>query len=308
LATRKASQNALEFMGPNLPELIGGSADLAASNLTMWSGSNPIGAARTGNYLFYGVREFGMAAIMNGLALHGGFIPYGATFLVFSDYCRNALRVAALMNLRSIFVFTHDSIGLGEDGPTHQPVEHAASLRLIPNLDVWRPCDAVETMVAWGAMINRVDGPSCLLATRQGVPHQEKTSGQIKDISKGAYVLSDADDPQAIIVATGSEVSLATDAQRVLEAEGVLTRVVSMPSTDVFDRQDSDYREAVLPNGLPKVAVEAGVTDFWRKYVGIEGAVVGVDTFGESAPAAALYEHFGVTVQAVVNAVRAIKN
>jgi len=308
LATRKASQNALEFMGPNLPELIGGSADLAASNLTMWSGSNPIGAARTGNYLFYGVREFGMAAIMNGLALHGGFIPYGATFLVFSDYCRNALRVAALMNLRSIFVFTHDSIGLGEDGPTHQPVEHAASLRLIPNLDVWRPCDAVETMVAWGAMINRVDGPSCLLATRQGVPHQEKTSGQIKDISKGAYVLSDADDPQAIIVATGSEVSLAIDAQRVLEAEGVLTRVVSMPSTDVFDRQDSDYREAVLPNGLPKVAVEAGVTDFWRKYVGIEGAVVGVDTFGESAPAAALYEHFGVTVQAVVNAVRAIKN
>jgi len=308
LATRKASQNALEFMGPNLPELIGGSADLAASNLTMWSGSNPIGAARTGNYLFYGVREFGMAAIMNGLALHGGFIPYGATFLVFSDYCRNALRVAALMNLRSIFVFTHDSIGLGEDGPTHQPVEHAASLRLIPNLDVWRPCDAVETMVAWGAMINRVDGPSCLLATRQGVPHQEKTNGQIKDISKGAYVLSDADDPQAIIVATGSEVSLAIDAQRVLEAEGVLTRVVSMPSTDVFDRQDSDYREAVLPNGLPKVAVEAGVTDFWRKYVGIEGAVVGVDTFGESAPAAALYEHFGVTVQAVVNAVRAIKN
>ena len=308
LATRKASQNALEFMGPNLPELIGGSADLAASNLTMWSGSNPIGASSTGNYLFYGVREFGMAAIMNGLALHGGFIPYGATFLVFSDYCRNALRVAALMNLRSIFVFTHDSIGLGEDGPTHQPVEHAASLRLIPNLDVWRPCDAVETMVAWGAMINRVDGPSCLLATRQGVPHQEKTSGQIKDISKGAYVLSDADDPQAIIVATGSEVSLAIDAQRVLEAEGVLTRVVSMPSTDVFDRQDSDYREAVLPNGLPKVAVEAGVTDFWRKYVGIEGAVVGVDTFGESAPAAALYEHFGVTVQAVVNAVRAIKN
>jgi transketolase len=308
LATRKASQNALEFMGPNLPELIGGSADLAASNLTMWSGSNPIGAASTGNYLFYGVREFGMAAIMNGLALHGGFIPYGATFLVFSDYCRNALRVAALMNLRSIFVFTHDSIGLGEDGPTHQPVEHAASLRLIPNLDVWRPCDAVETMVAWGAMINRVDGPSCLLATRQGVPHQEATSGTIKDISKGAYVLSDADDPQAIIVATGSEVSLAIDAQRVLEAEGVLTRVVSMPSTDVFDRQDSDYREAVLPNGLPKVAVEAGVTDFWRKYVGIEGAVVGVDTFGESAPAAALYEHFGVTVQAVVNAVRAIKN
>ena len=308
LATRKASQNALEYMGPNLPELIGGSADLAASNLTMWSGSKPISASSTGNYLFYGVREFGMAAIMNGLALHGGFIPYGATFLVFSDYCRNALRVAALMNLRSIFVFTHDSIGLGEDGPTHQPVEHAASLRLIPNLDVWRPCDAVETLFAWGAMINRTDGPSCLLATRQGEPHQEKTSGQIEDISKGGYVLRNSDDPQAIIVATGSEVSLAIDAQKALEAEGVFTRVVSMPSTDVFDRQDVDYREAVLPKGLPKIAVEAGVTDFWRKYVGTDGAVVGVDTFGESAPAPALYEHFGVTVQAVVSAVRAVKN
>jgi transketolase len=308
LATRKASQNALEYMGPNLPELIGGSADLAASNLTMWSGSKPISASSTGNYLFYGVREFGMAAIMNGLALHGGFIPYGATFLVFSDYCRNALRVAALMNLRSIFVFTHDSIGLGEDGPTHQPVEHAASLRLIPNLDVWRPCDAVETLFAWGAMINRTDGPSCLLATRQGVPHQEKTSGQIEDISKGGYVLRNSDDPQAIIVATGSEVSLAIDAQKALEAEGVFTRVVSMPSTDVFDRQDVDYREAVLPKGLPKIAVEAGVTGFWRKYVGTDGAVVGVDTFGESAPAPALYEHFGVTVQAVVSAVRAVKN
>ena len=308
LATRKASQNALEYMGPNLPELIGGSADLAASNLTMWSGSKPISASSSGNYLFYGVREFGMAAVMNGLALHGGFIPYGATFLVFSDYCRNALRVAALMNLRSLFVFTHDSIGLGEDGPTHQPVEHAASLRMIPNLDVWRPCDAVETLVAWSAMISRVDGPSCLLATRQGVPHQQKTSDQIKDISKGAYVLSDSKDPQVIILATGSEVSLAIDAQKVLDSEGVSTRVVSMPSTDVFDRQDVSYREALLPKGLPKVAVEAGVTNFWRQYVGIDGVVVGVDTFGESAPAAALYEHFGVTVQAVVSAVQAVKN
>ena len=308
LATRKASQNALEYMGPKLPELIGGSADLAASNLTMWSGSKPISSSSSGNYLFYGVREFGMAAIMNGLALHGGFIPYGATFLVFSDYCRNALRVAALMNLRSLFVFTHDSIGLGEDGPTHQPVEHAASLRVIPNLDVWRPCDAVETLVAWGEMINRVDGPSCLLATRQGVPHQEKTTDQINDISRGGYVLSDASNPQAIILATGSEVSLAVDAQKVLEAEGTSTRIVSMPSTNVFDRQNVDYREAVLPKGVPKVAVEAGVTDFWRKYVGTDGAVVGVDTFGESAPAAALYEHFGVTVQAVVSAVKAVKS
>ncbi|MDC1311014.1 transketolase [Burkholderiales bacterium] len=308
LATRKASQNALEYLGSNLPELIGGSADLAASNLTMWSGSKPITASSSGNYLFYGVREFGMAAIMNGLALHGGLIPYGATFLVFSDYCRNALRMAALMNLRSIFVFTHDSIGLGEDGPTHQPVEHTTSLRIIPNLDVWRPCDAVETLVAWGAMIKRVDGPSCLLATRQGVPHQEKTSDQINDISKGGYVLSGSNNPQAIILATGSEVSLAIEAQKVLESEGVFTRVVSMPATNVFDRQDLDYREAVLPKGLPKVAVEAGVTDFWRKYVGTEGAVVGVDTFGESAPAATLYEHFGVTVQAVVGAVKAVKS
>jgi transketolase len=308
LATRKASQNVLEFMGPILHELIGGSADLAASNLTMWSGSRPLSKESSGNYLFYGVREFGMAAIMNGLALHGGFIPYGATFLVFSDYCRNALRVAALMKLRSLFVFTHDSIGLGEDGPTHQPVEHAASLRSIPNLDVWRPCDAVETIVAWGSMLDRVDGPSCLLATRQGVPHQEKTNEQIENISKGAYVLRNLEHPEAIILATGSEVSLAVDAQKILKNEGIATRVVSMPSTNVFDRQDAGYREDVLPTALPKVAVEAGVTDFWRKYVGTNGAVVGIDTFGESAPAEALYEHFGITVQAIVSAVKLIKN
>jgi len=308
LATRKASQNALEFMGPLLPELIGGSADLAASNLTMWSGSRPLSRERPGNYLFYGVREFGMAAIMNGLALHGGFIPYGATFLVFSDYCRNALRVAALMKLRSLFVFTHDSIGLGEDGPTHQPVEHASSLRTIPNLDIWRPCDAVETLAAWGCMLGRVDGPSCLLATRQAVPHQHKTSEQIEDISKGAYVLSDAKHPEAIILATGSEVSLAIDAQKILQDEGIATRVVSLPSTNVFDRQDIGYRNNVLPKAVPKVAVEAGVTDFWRKYVGTEGEVIGIDTFGESAPAEALYEHFGVTVQAIVSAVKSIKH
>ena len=249
-----------------------------------------------------------MAAIINGLALHGGFIPYCATFLVFSDYCRNALRVAALMKLRSLFVFTHDSIGLGEDGPTHQPVEHAASLRTIPNLDVWRPCDAVETLVAWGAMLGRVDGPSCLLATRQGVPHQEKTNEQIKNISKGAYVLRNLEHPEAIILATGSEVSLAVDAQKILQDEGIATRVVSMPSTNVFDRQEAGYREDVLPTALPKVAVEAGVTDFWRKYVGTNGAVVGIDTFGESAPAEALYEHFGITVQAIVSAVKSIKH
>ena len=308
LATRKASQNALEFMGPLLPELLGGSADLAASNLTMWSGSKPLRQDSHGNYLFYGVREFGMAAIVNGLALHGGFIPFGATFLVFSDYCRNALRMAALMKLRSLFVFTHDSIGLGEDGPTHQPVEHATSLRIIPNLDVWRPCDAVETLVAWGCMLDRVDGPSCLLATRQGVPNQDKTSEQIENITKGAYVLSDAAHPVAVILATGSEVSLAIDAQKLLQDEGIATRVVSLPSTNVFDRQDVAYRDKILPKTLPKVAVEAGVTDFWRKYVGTEGAVVGIDTFGESAPADALYEHFEITVQAVASAVKSIKH
>ena len=307
LATRKASQNALEYMGPLLPELIGGSADLAASNLTMWSGSSPISRSTSGNYLFYGVREFGMAGIMNGLALHGGFIPYGATFLVFSDYCRNALRVAALMRLRTLFVFTHDSIGLGEDGPTHQPVEHATSLRVIPNLDVWRPCDAVETLAAWGSMLGRTDGPSCLLATRQGVPHQEKTAKQIDDINRGAYILSELDKPQAMILATGSEVALAVDAQKLLQTEGINTRVVSMPSTNVFDRQDKGYRKEILPDGLPKVAVEAGVTDFWRKYVGIDGWVVGIDTFGESAPASDLYAHFDITVQAIVAAVKNVK-
>ncbi len=306
LATRKSSQNSLEWMGPLLPELIGGSADLAASNLTMWSGSKPVSAKDSGNYLFYGVREFGMAAIMNGLALHGGFIPYGATFLVFSDYCRNALRVAALMKVRSLFVFTHDSIGLGEDGPTHQPVEHASSLRAIPNLDVWRPCDSIETLVSWGEMLERADGPGCLLATRQGVPHQKRTEEQVAKIKNGGYVLSDSANPEAIILATGSEVSLAMEAKKLLDSEGVSVRVVSMPSTTVFDRQPDAYKEEVLPRGLPRIAVEAGVTDFWRKYVGLDGAVVGIDSFGESAPADQLYEYFGITIESVVKAVKSV--
>jgi transketolase len=305
IATRKASQNTLEILGPKLPELLGGSADLAASNLTMWGGSKPVEAGG-GNYIFYGVREFGMAAIMNGVALHGGLIPYGATFLVFSDYCRNALRVAALMGIRSVFVFTHDSIGLGEDGPTHQPVEHAASLRIIPNLDVWRPCDTVETFVSWTSSLERGDGPSCLLATRQGVPHQTRTHEQINAISKGAYVLSDAVEPQAIILATGSEVTLAMRAKEALAEKGIAVRVVSVPSTTVFDRQPEEYKNSVLLNGIPRVAVEAGITDFWRKYVGTEGAVIGVDRFGESAPADQLFEHFGITVGAVEEAVLAL--
>ena len=302
LATRKASQNALEAFAPSLPELIGGSADLAGSNLTMWSGSKSI-TEPGGNYVFYGVREFGMAAIMNGMVLHGGCIPYGGTFLVFSDYCRNALRVAALMGAGSIFVFTHDSIGLGEDGPTHQPVEHATTLRQIPNLDVWRPCDAVETTVAWAMAIERRNGPTSLLLTRQGVPHQQRTTQQVEQIRRGGYVLADVDQPAAIIIGTGSELALAMDAQRTLADKGIAVRVVSMPSTDVFDRQDAAYRDVVLPAGLPRVAVEAGVTDFWRKYVGLEGAVVGIDCFGESAPGGELYLHFGITADAVVAAV-----
>ena len=305
IATRKASQNAIEAFAPLLPELIGGSADLAGSNLTMWSGSKPL-PKPGGNYIFYGVREFAMAATMNGMVLHSGCIPYGGTFLVFSDYCRNALRVAALMGAGSIFVFTHDSIGLGEDGPTHQPVEHAASLRLLPNMDVWRPCDAVETVIAWAISIERRNGPSSLLLTRQGVPHQHRTAGQIEQIRRGGYVLSDADNPAAIIIATGSEVALATAAQHALAERGISVRVVSMPSTDVFDRQDAAYRSSVLPEGKPRVAVEAGVTDYWRKYVGLDGAVVGIDRFGESAPAEKLFEYFGITADAVVSAVEKV--
>ncbi len=308
IATRKASQNMIEALAPALPELIGGSADLASSNLTLWSGSKAIGREGGGNYIFYGVREFGMAGIVNGLALHGGLIPYCATFLVFSDYARNALRVAALMKVRSIFVFTHDSIGLGEDGPTHQPVEHAASLRLIPNMDVWRPCDSVESAVAWIATVERRDGPSSLLFSRQNLQYQQRNPGQMGMITRGGYVLSEAQGgiPVAVIIATGSEVQLALDAQKTLAAGGVAVRVVSMPSTTVFDRQDAAYREAVLPRGVPRVAVEAGVTDGWRKYVGLEGAVVGVDRFGESAPAGELFKFFGITAENVAAAVRGV--
>ncbi|UCH49469.1 MAG: transketolase [Betaproteobacteria bacterium] len=302
LATRKASQNALEAFAPLMPELIGGSADLAGSNLTMWSGSKPVSEGG-GNYVFYGVREFGMAAMMNGMALHGGCRPYGGTFLVFSDYCRNALRVAALMGVGSIFVFTHDSIGLGEDGPTHQPIEHAASLRQIPNMDVWRPCDAVETAIAWAMAVERRNGPSSLLLTRQGVPHQQRSTSQIEQVQRGGYILSDVDDPHVIILATGSEVALAMSAQRTLADAGTRARVVSMPSTTVFDRQEQSYSDSVLTPGVPRVAVEAGVTDFWRKYIGLDGAVIGIDRFGESAPGGALYEHFGITADAVVAAV-----
>ena len=307
IATRKASQNAIEALAPALPELVGGSADLAASNLTMWSGSKPVSRSNGGNYFFFGVREFGMAAITNGLALHGGLIPYAATFLVFSDYARNALRLAALMGIRAIHVFTHDSIGLGEDGPTHQPVEHAASLRLIPNMDVWRPCDAVETMVAWIAATERRNGPTSLLLSRQNLPFQKRNDVQVASIARGGYVLSEAASgaPQAVIVATGSEVQLAIDAQRLLAGEGVGVRVVSLPSTSVFDRQEAAYRDSVLPPGMPRVAVEAGVSDYWRKYVGLEGAVVGIDRFGESAPAADLFKHFGFTAPRVAEAVRA---
>ncbi len=301
VATRKASQNALEVLLPAVPELVGGSADLTGSNLTMVKSSKVIGRDGGGNYLFYGVREFGMGAVMNGIALHGGCMPYGGTFLVFSDYARNSLRLAALMRLRSIFVFTHDSIGLGEDGPTHQPVEHAASLRLIPNLDVWRPCDAVETAAAWTAAIARRDGPAALLLTRQNVPHVKRES--LEAIGRGGYVLSDAPGAKAVLIATGSEVQLALAAQQRLEFP---VRVLSMPSTSVFDRQDAAYRESVLPRGLPRIAVEAGVTSFWRKYVGLEGAVVGIDRFGESAPGAELFKHFGFTAENVEKAVRSV--
>ena len=307
IATRKASQTAIEALGPVLPELVGGSADLAASNLTLWSGSKPIGREGGGNYIYYGVREFGMAGIANGIALHGGVIPFDATFLTFSDYARNALRMAALMKQRVIHVFTHDSIGLGEDGPTHQPVEHAATLRLIPQMDVWRPCDSTETMAAWIAAVERRDGPTSLLLSRQNLAFQSRTPEQVGAISRGAYVLSEAaGTPRAVLIATGSEVQLALDAQKTLAAEGVAVRVVSMPSTTVFDRQDPAYRESVLPRGLPRVAVEAGVTDFWRKYVGLEGGVVGIDRYGESAPAADVFSYFGFTADNVVKTLKQV--
>ncbi len=303
VATRKASQMALERFGPLLPEFFGGSADLTGSNLTAWSGSRPYGTnALDGNYLSFGVREFGMAAIANGMALHGGLVPYVGTFLVFSDYARNAIRMAALMRQRVIHVLTHDSIGLGEDGPTHQPIEHVASLRLIPNVEVWRPCDAVETAVAWQQSIERADGPSCLALTRQGVPHQSRDAGQRADIARGGYVLRDCDGtPEVILIATGSEVQLVLAAADSLAERRV--RVVSMPCVERFAAQDAAYREAVLPAAVgARVAVEAGVTQGWYRYVGSAGEVVGIDRFGASAPAGELFENFGFTAEAVAAA------
>jgi len=308
IATRKASQNCLDGYGPLRPELIGGSADLAGSNLTLWRGSKGIKDHPGGNYIFFGVREFGMAAIMNGIALHGGFIPYGATFLIFSEYARNAIRMAALMKQRSLFVFTHDSIGLGEDGPTHQAVEQTATLRAIPNMSLWRPCDAVESAVAWKAALDRVDGPTCLLFSRQNLPHQTRTPEQLATIGRGGYILADCTgEPEAILLATGSEVALAMEAAAELNSQGRRVRVVSMPSTDVFDAQDASYRESVLPATVrARVAVEAGITDFWRRYVGLDGAVVGIDRFGESAPAGVLFKIFGFTKDNVVATVRSL--
>ena len=310
VASRKASQMALDAFGPLLPELIGGSADLAGSNLTIWKGSRDVNSNDTSaNYIHYGVREFGMSAIANGLALHGGFITYDATFLVFSDYARNAVRMSALIPTRAIHVYTHDSIGLGEDGPTHQPVEHLASLRYIPNNDVWRPCDAVESAVAWKRAIERSNGPSCLVFSRQTLVHQPRDSEQVGSIARGAYVLSDPPSAKfdVILMATGSEVEIAMQAMRMLADQGVAARVVSMPCTSVFDAQPVEYREGVLPTWCRRrVAVEAGVTDFWRKYVGLDGDVVGLDSFGASAPAEALYQHFGITAEEVVERVKAL--
>ncbi|NLG59252.1 MAG: transketolase [Gammaproteobacteria bacterium] len=310
VASRKASQMAIEAFAPHLPELVGGSADLAGSNLTMWSGSKDVaGDDADANYVYYGVREFGMTAISNGLAVHGGFLPYDATFLVFSDYARNAVRMSALMGAQAIHVYTHDSIGLGEDGPTHQPIEHLASLRAIPHNDVWRPCDAVESAVAWKAAIERGDGPSCLVFSRQTLAHQPRSDAQVGLIERGGYVLADAEGgaPDLILIATGSEVGIAMEAKARLDAAGTRTRVVSMPSTNVFDRQDPEYRESVLPDAVRKrVAVEAAVSDFWRKYVGLDGAVVGIDRFGASAPGDVLFRHFGFTADAIVEAAQAL--
>ncbi|MBT8523522.1 transketolase [Polynucleobacter paneuropaeus] len=305
IATRKASQNAIEALALALPEFMGGSADLTGSNLTNWSACKPVRANQWGNHINYGVREFGMSAIMNGIALHGGYIPFGGTFLTFSDYSRNAIRMAALMKLRSIFVFTHDSIGLGEDGPTHQSVEHVASLRLIPNLMVWRPCDTSETAVAWASAVERKHGPSALIFSRQNCPFVARNAQQIKDIARGGYVIRDSKArPDAVIMATGSEVGLALQTAERLEKEGVAIRVVSIPSTTVFDQQDATYKASVLPAGIPRIAVEAGVSDFWWKYAC--SAVHGVDTFGESAPAAQLYEYFGLTVDQIAKTVRQV--
>lgn len=309
VASRKASQMALDAFGPKLPELIGGSADLAHSNLTLWKGSKDVNSGdANANYVYFGVREFGMTAIANGMALHGGFIPYDATFLVFSDYARNAVRMSALIPAHAIHVYTHDSIGLGEDGPTHQPIEHLASLRYIPNNRVWRPCDAVESAISWRSAIERKNGPSCLVFSRQNLPHQLRTNEQLADVARGGYVLSEPNDAtfQAILIATGSEVGLAMDAMRTLEQQGVRVRVVSMPCTEQFDAQPVEYRESVLPSWCrARVAIEAAHPDFWRKYVGFDGDVIGIASFGASAPADKLFAHFGFSVERIVEAVKA---
>jgi len=311
VATRKASLIALNAFAPALPEMAGGSADLTGSNLTKHSGSVPIsGDDAAGNYVWFGVREFGMTAICNGMRLHGGFLPYSGTFLTFSDYSRNALRMAALMKIQNVLVYTHDSIGLGEDGPTHQPVEHTASLRLMPNMSVWRPCDTVETAVAWRHAIERQDGPTSLVLTRQNVPYQARSEEQLANVARGGYVLMDADGgPDIILIATGSEVTLAMSASEALAADGIKARVVSMPSTDVFDMQDPDYRESVLPSAVTaRVAIEAGVTASWWRYVGTAGQVIGLDRFGESAPATELFEHFGFSTSNVVAVAKDVLN
>jgi len=307
VATRKSSQIALNTFGPLLPELIGGSADLAGSNNTIWSGSVDVNdGTEDGNYIYFGVREFGMTAICNGLGLHGGFVPYNATFLVFSDYARNAVRMSALLPVQNIYVYTHDSIGLGEDGPTHQPVEHVASLRLIPGLDVWRPCDTVETAIAWKCAVEKQNGPSALILTRQGLPHQPRTEQQLHDVARGGYVLrGGAEQPEALIIATGSEVGLAVEAANKLSSEGVIVNVVSMPNPGLFQQQDENYRDSVLPSGVKaRVVIEAGVTAGWAAIAGDRGRVIGVDTFGASAPAPTLFKHFGLTVENVSQAVR----
>ena len=306
IATRKASQNAIAAFADILPELVGGSADLTPSNLTNWKGAVSVTEPEGTSYVHYGVREFGMAAIMNGMTLHGGVRPFGATFLMFSEYARNALRMAALMKINPVFVFTHDSIGLGEDGPTHQPVEQIATLRLIPNMNTWRPCDTVESVVAWGEALARRDGPSTLIFSRQNLPFVSRDAAQIDGIKKGGYVLRDAVSPRAVLIATGSEIELALKVQDALAAEGIAVRVVSMPSTNVFDRQDRAYRQAVLGGDLPRVAIEAGVTGLWHKYVGLDGAVVGLDRFGESAPAKVLFDTFGFTVAHVTDTVKSV--
>ncbi|MCA1179481.1 MULTISPECIES: transketolase [unclassified Pantoea] len=310
IASRKASQNAIEAFGKILPEYMGGSADLAPSNLTMWSGAKPINEDAAGNYIHYGVREFGMTAIANGIALHGGFLPYTATFLMFMEYARNAVRMAALMQVRQVMIYTHDSIGLGEDGPTHQPVEQMASLRVTPNMSLWRPCDQVESAVAWKYAIERLNGPTALIFSRQNLAQQDRTTEQLANVARGGYVLKDSEGtPELILIATGSEVELAVNAYKHLTAEGIKVRVVSMPSTDAFDKQDATYRESVLPKTVSKrIAIEAGIADYWFKYTGLNGAIIGMRSFGESAPADVLFDEFGITTENLIKKAQCLLN